>query len=92
LASRGFAFLELFGRKHFSPGLLHVGRAGFASFLGDLKADGIDEGGQLKEALRGSHLLFRRWSGFRAFDWFTLDRFYLVARQQRARIHRSFGG
>lgn len=92
LASRGFAFLELFGGKHFSPDLLRLGRARLAPLLSDLKADGIDEGGQREKALRGGQLSIRRWRGFRAFDCFTLDRFYLVTRQQRARIQRSLRG
>src|SRR5688572_28096963 len=92
LAARGFAFLELFRRKHFGPDLLQFGRTRLVALLCNLKADGINEGGQLKEALRGSYLAFRRWRGLRAFDCFTLDRFYLVARQQRARIERSLGG
>ena len=92
LASRGFAFLELLWRKHLFPSLLRVGRAWLTALLRELQADGINEGGQREKTLRGGQLPFRRWRGLRTFDRFTLDRFYLVTRQQRARIHGSLGG
>src|SRR5688572_19368593 len=41
LSARGFAFLELFGRKHPSPYLRQFGRTRLVAFLSNLKADGI---------------------------------------------------
>lgn len=82
LAVRGLAFLQLFWRKHFLPGLFRVQSARLVALLCDLQADGINERGQRKETLGGSQFPFGCLGAFRAFNGFALDRRNLLARQQ----------